>query len=113
MHVFLMYRYLSTTYDFSFCFSSRLHGDADQNVKTQTSPLNEHDRLQLPVSGSRRESFLYRSDSDCDNPPPPLSSRSSISSEGWVAFYLVSPCFSYLSRPLLDAVQSTLLMVVK
>ncbi|XP_065069739.1 3',5'-cyclic-AMP phosphodiesterase 4C-like isoform X3 [Rhopilema esculentum] len=77
--------------------SSRLHGDAEQHAKQQTSPLNEHDRLQLPVSGSRRESFLYRSDSDCDNPPPPLSSRSSISSEGVRSEELVTPFAQVLS----------------
>jgi len=87
----------ATSLDGESSVHSRFHGDTEQSGRTQTSTLNEHDRLQLPVSGSRRESFLYRSDSDCDNPPPPLSTRSSISSEGIRSEELVTPFAQVLS----------------
>jgi len=63
---------------------------------------NEHDRLHvMPLSGvptQRRESFLYRSDSDCDTGPPPRSSRhSSLSSEGVRTDELVTPFAQVMS----------------
>eukprot|EP00794_Sanderia_malayensis_P007789 gene7789-8634_t len=77
-------------------FGNEIEASARQH-QGQGTNSGDPDRLQLPLSVARRESFLYRSDSECDNLPPPLSSRSSISSEGVRSEELVTPFAQVLS----------------
>ena len=84
-----LYYSLSFLFHFLFSFS---HGQEVESSSVTTQKgvqntyLNDGDRLQVQSVNSfsqRRESFLYRSDSDVENSQPPRSSRhSSVSSEG-------------------------------
>lgn len=77
---------------FLFIFSSSLHSfDVENGLSVGRSPL---DSQTSPGSGlvlqanfphsQRRESFLYRSDSDYDLSPKTMSRNSSTASDLWV-----------------------------
>lgn len=75
-----------------FLFSTTCSFDVDNGTSSGRSPL---DPMASPGSGlilqanfvhsQRRESFLYRSDSDYDLSPKSMSRNSSIASDMWVA----------------------------
>ncbi|XP_066916345.1 3',5'-cyclic-AMP phosphodiesterase 4C-like isoform X2 [Clytia hemisphaerica] len=75
--------------------------------------LNDSDRLQVQSVtnfSQRRESFLYRSDSEAENSQPPRSSRhSSVSSEGIHGDELVTPFAQVLSS--LKSVRSNFVLL--
>ena len=70
-----------------FLLSSRSSYEAENGVSPGHTPLgSQSPGLTLHTSfpqGQRRESFLYRSDSDYDMSPKTVSRNSSLASEGW------------------------------
>lgn len=85
-----------------------------KSVGPNNNTINDGDRLQVnPINTynvQRRESFLYRSDSDNESNQPPRSSRhSSISSEGVHGDELVTPFAQVLSS--LQSVRSNFVLL--
>lgn len=77
---------------FSFSHGPENDSSTGKSLTVQNSTINETDRLQVTNVNSfpvtRRESFLYRSESDGENSQPPRSSRhSSISSSDWYVMH--------------------------
>ena len=73
---------------FFFSFSHGHENDApSKSLAVQNPTINETDRLQVTNNNipiQRRESFIYRSESDGENSQPPRTSRhSSVSSSDW------------------------------
>lgn len=70
-----------------FLLASRSSYEAENGVSPGHTPLgSQSPGLTLHTSfpqGQRRESFLYRSDSDYDMSPKTVSRNSSLASEGW------------------------------
>lgn len=75
--------------DHFLVFSSCSSYEAENGVSPGHTPLgSQSPSLTLHTSfpqGQRRESFLYRSDSDYDMSPKTVSRNSSLASEGWEA----------------------------
>lgn len=66
-------------------FSSRCSYEAENGLSPGHTPLGSQSpglTLHTSLQGQRRESFLYRSDSDYDMSPKTVSRNSSLASEG-------------------------------
>uniref|UniRef100_A0A8C5I126 Phosphodiesterase n=1 Tax=Gouania willdenowi TaxID=441366 RepID=A0A8C5I126_GOUWI len=75
--------------------SSESHSEAENGVSPGHTPLGSQSpslTLNTSFQGQRRESFLYRSDSDYDMSPKTVSRNSSLASEGHAAEdFIVTP----------------------
>lgn len=80
----IMHEYLSCIYGMSFCSSFDVENGGAGAAGGARSPLeggSPSTALVLQALPQRRESFLYRSDSDFEMSPKSMSRNSSIASE--------------------------------
>uniref|UniRef100_A0A8C6L3J4 Phosphodiesterase n=1 Tax=Nothobranchius furzeri TaxID=105023 RepID=A0A8C6L3J4_NOTFU len=91
------------------CLLSSLSFDAENGPSPGRSPMDSQASPGLVLHPSfpqsqRRESFLYRSDSDYDTSPKTMSRNSSINSEGHAEDMIVTP-FAQVSFPVIETYQ--------